>query len=117
MTGLLNRRGLYEKSGKLFRAQDLGRHSVTVLFADLDGFKSINDTLGHPAGDKVLREVALMVGASMRASDIAARFGGDEFVMLLPDCPLDDAMHVAGRLQQAVADWAAGVGITLSVIG
>jgi diguanylate cyclase (GGDEF)-like protein len=115
LTGLLNRRGLYEKSGRLFRAQDLGRHSVTVLFADLDGFKSINDTLGHPAGDKVLREVALMVGASMRASDIAARFGGDEFVMLLPDCPLDDAMRVAGRLQQAVADWATGVGITLSV--
>ncbi len=115
LTGLLNRRGLYEKSSKLFRAQDLGRHSVTVLFADLDGFKSINDTLGHPAGDKVLKEVAHMVGASMRSSDIAARFGGDEFVMVLPDCSLDNATRVAERLQQAVAEWAGQAGITLSV--
>ncbi len=115
LTGLLNRRGLYEKSGMLFRAKDLSRHSVTVLFADLDGFKSINDTLGHPAGDKVLREVARMVGASVRGSDIAARFGGDEFVMVLPDCPLDDAMHVAERLRQAVAEWAERGGITLSI--
>lgn len=115
LTGLLNRRGLYEKSSKLFRGLDKGRHSVTVLFADLDGFKSINDTLGHPAGDKVLKEVAHMVGASMRSSDIAARFGGDEFVMVLPDCSLDDAKRVAERLQQAVAEWAGQAGITLSI--
>ena len=115
LTGLLNRRGLYEKSSKLFRERDLSRHNVTVLFADLDGFKSINDTLGHPAGDKVLKEVAHMVGTSMRSSDIAARFGGDEFVMVLPDCPLDDAMRVAERLQQTVAVWAGQAGITLSI--
>jgi diguanylate cyclase (GGDEF)-like protein len=115
LTGLLNRRGLYEKSSRLFRGLDQDRHSVTVLFADLDGFKSINDTLGHPAGDKVLKEVARMAGAAMRSTDIAARFGGDEFVMVLPDCSLDDAMQVARRLQQAVAEWAAQAGITLSI--
>jgi diguanylate cyclase (GGDEF)-like protein len=115
LTGLLNRRGLYEKSSKLFRSRDLGRNSVTVLFADLDGFKSINDSLGHPAGDNVLKEVARMVGGSMRGSDVAARFGGDEFVMVLPDCALDDAINVAQRLQQGVAEWARHAGITLSV--
>ena len=56
-----------------------------------------------------------MVGASMRSSDIAARFGGDEFVMVLPDCSLDDALRVAERLQQAVAEWAGQAGITLSI--
>ncbi|OGI57575.1 MAG: hypothetical protein A2V58_03420, partial [Candidatus Muproteobacteria bacterium RBG_19FT_COMBO_61_10] len=115
LTGLLNRRGLYEKSGKLFRGRDLERHGVTVLFADLDGFKSINDTLGHPAGDKVLKEIAHITAACMRSSDIAARFGGDEFVMILPDCSLDNALRVAQRLQQAVATWSGQAGITLSV--
>lgn len=115
LTGLLNRRGLYEKSNRLFRSLDLERHEVAVLFADLDGFKAINDTLGHPAGDKVLREVARMAGEAMRSSDIAARFGGDEFLIVLPNCSLDNAMSVAGRLQRAVSEWADKAGITLSI--
>ncbi len=115
LTGLLNRRGLYEQSNALFQVPQQGQHIVTVLFADLDGFKSINDTLGHPAGDKVLKEVGRLATECMRASDIAARFGGDEFVLVLPDCALDDATHVARRLQAAVAAWAEQGGITLSI--
>ena len=115
LTGLLNRRGLYEQSNALFQVPQQGQHTVTVLFADLDGFKSINDTLGHPAGDKVLKEIGRLVAECMRASDIAARFGGDEFVLVLPDCALDDAIHVAHRLQAAVAAWAQHAGITLSI--
>lgn len=115
LTGLLNRRGLYEQSNALFQMPPQGQHTVTILFADLDGFKSINDTLGHPAGDKVLKEVGRLVTECMRDSDIAARFGGDEFVLVLPDCTLDDATQVARRLQAAVAAWAEDGGITLSI--
>lgn len=115
LTGLLNRRGLYEQSNALFQAPRQGRYNISVLFADLDGFKSINDTLGHPAGDKVLKEIGRLAAECMRASDIAARFGGDEFVLVLPDCTLDDATQVARRLQAAVAAWAQHAGITLSI--
>ena len=115
LTGLLNRRGLYEQSNGLFQVPPQGRYSVSVLFADLDGFKSINDTLGHPAGDKVLKEIGRLAAECMRTSDIAARFGGDEFVLVLPDCSLDDATHVARRLQAAVAAWAQHACITMSI--
>ena len=115
LTGLLNRRGLYEQSNALFRGPARGQYSVSVLFADLDGFKSINDTLGHPAGDKVLKEIGRLAAECMRTSDIAARFGGDEFVLVLPDCTLDAATHVAHRIQAAVAAWAQHAGITLSI--
>lgn len=83
LTGVLNRRGF---EAELRRTLDLAqRHGETgvLLFVDLDDFKSVNDTYGHAAGDKVLRHVALLLKKSVRRSDVVARLGGDEFVVLL----------------------------------
>jgi diguanylate cyclase (GGDEF)-like protein len=74
-----------------------------VLFADLDHFKSINDTLGHPAGDEVLKQVAACLQASLRASDHIARYGGEEFAMILPETGTEGILLAAERLRRAVA--------------
>ena len=86
-----------------------------MLFADLDKFKAVNDELGHAAGDQVLRQFAEIIRNSIRSSDIAARFGGDEFVILLENTSLEYAECVATRIQQQVNDWADGNGIDVSV--
>jgi len=106
LTGLLNRRGLEERAAALFRDVQNRKHSLTVLFTDLDGFKGINDALGHHVGDMVLRKVAGLINTSIRDSDVAARYGGDEFVVIMPGTDIRHARMVAERLQSAVAQWA-----------
>ena len=106
LTGLLNRRGFEERAAVLFRDVQNQKRPLTVLFADLDGFKGINDALGHHVGDVVLRKIAGLISASIRESDVAARYGGDEFVVIMPDTELRHATLVAERLQAAVAQWA-----------
>ena len=108
LTGLLNRRGLYEKTDELFRFLDKHKRRVAVLFTDLDGFKAVNDFHGHQMGDRVLREIAAMFRATIRETDIAARLGGDEFVIVMPDTSLDQATHVAKRLQSNIAGQTTG---------
>lgn len=103
LTGLLNRRGLHERAETLFKSLAPGKSSVAVLFADLDGFKAVNDAHGHAAGDQLLKEIGRTIAASVRGNDVVARFGGDEFVVIMPDATLDDAAVVAKRLQQVVA--------------
>jgi diguanylate cyclase (GGDEF)-like protein len=104
LTGLPNRRafdGLL--AGAFARAR---RHAtrLAVLFVDLDGFKAINDRLGHAAGDAVLREVANRLRSTVRASDVAARLGGDEFAVVVEDVRSPaDAATVARKLQLAIA--------------
>ncbi|HEX9627540.1 MAG TPA: GGDEF domain-containing protein [Acidiferrobacterales bacterium] len=104
LTGLLNRRGLYERAEDLFDEVDRSQRPMAILFADLDGFKAVNDAHGHHAGDNVLKSIGRMIGACIRDEDVAARFGGDEFVILLPDTTLEQATAVAQRLQAALAD-------------
>lgn len=112
LTGLLNRRRLAERAEGLFKSLARGRRPVAVLFADVDGFKAVNDAYGHDAGDEVLRRVAHAI--TVRASDLVARFGGDEFVVIMPETDLDQAGVVAKRLQAVVA--AAGDGrVSLSL--
>lgn len=87
----------------LKQAHRLG-HQLGVLFIDLDHFKAINDTLGHAAGDEVLKQVSLRMQQSIRSSDTVCRYGGDEFVLLLPVLASNaDAAAIAAKIIQAVA--------------
>jgi diguanylate cyclase (GGDEF)-like protein len=101
LTGLRNQASFYELlSGALSRARRRGSE-VAVLFVDLDDFKPVNDSLGHQEGNRVLREVAERLRGSLRESDVAARFGGDEFVVLLEDvASASEALGVAERFQE-----------------
>ena len=83
LTGLLNRGALRLQMERALKRARNTQELVALLFIDLDGFKKVNDTLGHAAGDDVLREVAMRISASVRATDIVARLGGDEFVVLI----------------------------------
>lgn len=104
LTGLLNRRGLYERADDLFADLSETQQRLAVLFADLDGFKAVNDALGHHAGDEALKHIGKLIARNIRESDVAARFGGDEFVIMLPDTDIEQAAHVAKRLQKALAN-------------
>ena len=101
LTGLLNRTGFIERAAPVMAAATRHGHPTTIGFADLDGFKQVNDTLGHVEGDAVLERVgALLIGAR-RGSDIAARYGGDEFVILLPHTGLQGARRFFDKFRRA----------------
>ncbi|HHJ13717.1 MAG TPA: GGDEF domain-containing protein [Gammaproteobacteria bacterium] len=116
LTGLLNRRALMEVAGDMFqRLGRPGQRGFVLLFADLDRFKQVNDELGHPAGDLVLREFAHIVQRSIRDEDTAGRFGGDEFIILLEGVSVRQAKEVVARIQRQVERWARDNDIDFSV--
>lgn len=115
LTGLLNRRALFEKAEVLFDNLARSGKTVAVLFADLNKFKAINDQLGHRAGDRVLVQIAQILGRSTRKADIAARYGGDEFVLVLPDTDLAKANVLAARLQRNINEWVMQQPLDLSI--
>jgi diguanylate cyclase (GGDEF)-like protein len=100
LTGLLNRRGFLEAARELMRTQAKKREPVSVLIFDLDFFKSVNDRFGHAMGDEVLRMFGHTVTTTTRETDLAGRFGGEEFVTLVPGS-LADAMVVGERVRAA----------------
>jgi two-component system cell cycle response regulator len=103
LTGVYNRRyALRHMEGLMRRVADTGK-ALSVLICDLDRFKSVNDTYGHAAGDEVLKQFAQCCTQSMRNVDMVARFGGEEFVILLPDTDGDNAVKAAERLCKRVA--------------
>ena len=103
LTGLPNRRAADERLHDEFvRARRLGLH-YAVLMLDVDHFKRINDTLGHAAGDTVLQQIAQLLQASVRESDFVARFGGEEFIALLPATHTADARQVAEKIRHTIA--------------
>jgi diguanylate cyclase (GGDEF)-like protein len=103
LTQLPNRQAFEEQlKAELSRASRF-RRPVSVLVLDCDGFKAINDHLGHAAGDAALRKVAQTLRSSVRQYDIVARYGGDEFVLVLPETDVSDAETVAERLQATFA--------------
>lgn len=103
VTGLLNHRTVHERLGEeLSRARREARE-LSVVMMDLDGFKLFNDTYGHPIGDRVLREVATLLEAHLRTSDVLGRYGGDEFVAILPGSGIEEGRAMAERLRLAVA--------------
>jgi diguanylate cyclase (GGDEF)-like protein len=81
------------------------RQSFVLVMADLDDFKKLNDSLGHVAGDRVLRDVAAFASAQLRGVDLAARYGGEELAFLLPRTSLRDAQAVVERIRHAVAGY------------
>lgn len=102
LTGVLNRRGfeqcLREECARALRS----RQPLTAMFVDLDHFKRVNDRYGHPCGDRVLALIAESIGEMLRPTDILSRYGGEEFVALLPACDETQAGGIAERINQAV---------------
>lgn len=108
LTGLVNRRALEEAANALLRRLREQGGEIAIMFADMDDFKQINDLHGHTVGDLVLRQFAEILQRSIRCHDIAARYGGDEFVLILLDIDIAEAERVARRIQRAVTGWAQG---------
>ena len=103
LTGLPNRSLLYDRLGLAIAHAERETSHLAVLFVDLDGFKAVNDSFGHAFGDRFLVELALRLRSSVRAGDTVARFGGDEFVVLLDSVTgPEDAALVASKVRGAV---------------
>jgi diguanylate cyclase (GGDEF)-like protein/PAS domain S-box-containing protein len=120
LTGLPNRILLYERVQQAIEMVSVNQQTAALLFLDLDGFKQINDTLGHAIGDLLLQAVSRRLSGCLRASDTVARLGGDEFVVLLPSIPdittvTQIAIKVLSRLSQAFAISGQTLYITTSV--
>ncbi|MDP9085100.1 MAG: PAS domain S-box protein [Pseudomonadota bacterium] len=124
LTGLINRR---EFENRLTAAVEGARHDTghhqALLYLDLDQFKLVNDTCGHPAGDQLLKQITGILQSRVRSHDTLARLGGDEFGILLQSCPLDQAMRVAETLRQAIRDYrfmwqdgALAVGVSIGIV-
>ena len=105
LTSLYNRRFAEQRlAAEVARSERKG-HPLTVLTLDLNNFKEINDRYGHPAGDLVLQEFAARLNKVIRGSDLAVRLGGDEFLVLLPECTVEQLELVVGRLGVLEVEW------------
>jgi diguanylate cyclase (GGDEF)-like protein len=114
VTGLANRR-LFDETLTLELARaDRQGSPLSLIVLDIDHFKSVNDTLGHRVGDEVLRQVGGALVALTKAHDLAARYGGDEFVVLLPGCPRSEVLGVAERVREAITQGVTREPITVS---
>ncbi len=120
LTGLPDRRLLLDRYNQAVAVAARQRRQVALLFLDLDGFKRVNDTYGHAAGDRVLQQVAARLRACMRTSDTACRYGGDEFVILLPqyegqESAVAVAEKVCARLAAPYAVDGTAIRVTASI--
>lgn len=113
LTGMVNRRGLDIAFTKALAVCRRSGGPLVVAVVDLDGFKSVNDSHGHAEGDRVLVECARSWQNVLRPSDVLARTGGDEFMILMPNCHAEDAMRVATRVRQATP---AGLDCSIGVV-
>ena len=103
LTGLHNRRYLERRLNEEVSRARRYQHPMSCLFVDADHFKQINDSHGHHAGDMVLRELSQRVSECLRASDVAIRYGGEEFALILPQTDIKEAAHLAERIRRAVS--------------
>ena len=102
LTGLMNRRAVIEQGEREFQRARRGTSELAALMVDLDHFKRVNDEFGHQAGDRVLTGVAHILQSSVRPGDLCARFGGEEFLLLLPNTGVEAAARLAERLRLKV---------------
>lgn len=101
MTGVLNRRAFFARAEVEWARSRRSRRPLAVIASDIDFFKKVNDTHGHQVGDQVIRDFATRTGTLLRVPDVFARFGGEEFVLLLPETGLAEARKVAERIRAA----------------
>src|SRR3954468_1709825 len=104
LTGMFNTRGFAIAANRLFAQAMRHNRSASVLMIDSDNLKTVNDAHGHEAGNRLLRHLAGCIQAELRFTDIAARYGGDEFIVLLPETPAKGAIEVAERIRVRVAE-------------
>jgi diguanylate cyclase (GGDEF)-like protein len=104
LTGLHNRYWLDNSLPRLIRRHEQNGKPLSLIMTDIDRFKEFNTRYGHLCGDHVIHAVARVLTEHLRPSEMAARYGGDEFVIILPDVPLEHARHAAERLRRTVAE-------------
>lgn len=102
LTGVLNRRALFERLGAEFRRSQRYGRSLTAMMIDLDDFKSLNDRYGHATGDEVLAACARLISSNLRESDTVGRYGGEEFAVFLPETSIADGAFVAEKLRLVI---------------
>lgn len=110
VSGLFNRMFLNEALAREYALAQRHAHPLALLLIDVDQFKHLNDTHGHPAGDEALHHIGVALREALRASDIACRYGGDEFAVLLPHIQLDEAHRVAARVHDGIGQCRLHVG-------
>ncbi len=116
LTQVSNRRALFEQLRIEVERAHRYKHPLSVMLIDLDNFKLINDTKGHQVGDNLLRDFALQVKSSIRASDMVARYGGDEFVVVQPSATEADAVTLAKRLQDIAIGLNMGISLSIGIV-
>jgi len=115
LTGLFNQRAMNDLLRRQFSVAKRRNQAFTLVYFDVDGFKSVNDTKGHFAGDEVLRHVADAMIEVCRENDVPCRYGGDEFCLILPDSTLEDAQIVCQRLADKFAAKVSGVTLSIGI--
>ena len=115
LTGLMNRRAFLKSAQYLVSLHNRTQLPLVFIFADLDGFKKVNDLLGHAVGDHVLKIFGEIATQNFRKTDIAARYGGDEFVFILADSTLENAQTVIHRLETQFLEWATTLNISVGI--
>jgi diguanylate cyclase (GGDEF)-like protein len=106
LTRLLNKRFFMQRLGLLINTAEREARPLSVFIFDIDHFKKYNDTQGHLAGDEVLRGVARVLEQSLRPGDVPSRYGGEEFLVAMPDTDKGDALRAADRIREAIASHA-----------
>ena len=103
LTQLFGRRYFDEMLPKCVASAKENNHQLCLMLIDIDAFKQINDTSGHLAGDDIIKSVGALIAGSVRRSDVAARYGGDEFAIILPGASKGDAVHIAERMRSLLS--------------
>jgi diguanylate cyclase (GGDEF)-like protein len=103
LTGTLNRRAIFDALRREFELASRSGHKTGVIMLDLDHFKRVNDSCGHLAGDEILKQACDRILLAVRSTDLVGRYGGEEFLIVLPNCDRDQLQHCAERVRQAIA--------------